>query len=64
MGELRGVLEAGANACTHNLQNRLGQLGIPASFDFTPAGTHSAPARAAGQGRGTGGGETCLNPAI
>jgi S-formylglutathione hydrolase FrmB len=41
MGELRGVLEAGANACTHNLQNRLGQLGIPASFDFTPAGTHS-----------------------
>ncbi|MEV5648251.1 alpha/beta hydrolase family protein [Nocardia sp. NPDC052254] len=36
-----GLIEAGANACTHNFQNRLGQLGIPATFDFTANGTHS-----------------------
>ncbi|WP_203236891.1 alpha/beta hydrolase [Nocardia panacis] len=36
-----GVIEAGTNYCTHNLQNRLNQLGIPATFDFQPNGTHS-----------------------
>ncbi len=36
-----GLIEAGANACTRNFQNRLGQLGIPATFDFTANGTHS-----------------------
>ncbi|WP_024806384.1 alpha/beta hydrolase family protein [Nocardia sp. BMG51109] len=38
---LGGMIEAGANACTRNLQNRLNQLGIPATYDFTPNGTHS-----------------------
>ncbi|MFF0817317.1 alpha/beta hydrolase [Rhodococcus sp. NPDC003318] len=38
---LGGVIEAAANQCTHNLQNRLSDLGIPATFDFRPAGTHS-----------------------
>ncbi|AQA20799.1 esterase family protein [Rhodococcus sp. MTM3W5.2] len=36
-----GMIEAAVNQCTHNLQGRLGQLGIPATFDFRPAGTHS-----------------------
>ena len=36
-----GVIEAAVNWCTHNLRTRLGQLGIPATFDFEPAGTHS-----------------------
>ncbi|QIS14057.1 alpha/beta hydrolase [Nocardia arthritidis] len=38
---LGGVIEASTNMCTHNLQNRLNQLGIPATYDFTPTGTHS-----------------------
>jgi S-formylglutathione hydrolase FrmB len=38
---LGGVIEAGVNYCTHNLQAKLGRLGIPATFDFTPTGTHS-----------------------
>ncbi|GAB2687634.1 alpha/beta hydrolase [Nocardia thraciensis] len=38
---LGGIIEAGVNACTRNLQNRLGELGIPATFDYTPNGTHS-----------------------
>jgi diacylglycerol O-acyltransferase / trehalose O-mycolyltransferase len=36
-----GALEAAANYCSHNLQNRLNYLGIPATYDFQPAGTHS-----------------------
>ncbi|MFF3569540.1 alpha/beta hydrolase [Nocardia jiangxiensis] len=36
-----GLLEAGTNACTHNLQNRLNQLGIPVTVDYTATGTHS-----------------------
>lgn len=36
-----GVIEAATNYCTHNLQTRLDSLGIPATFDFTPTGTHS-----------------------
>ncbi|MFB8004230.1 alpha/beta hydrolase [Nocardia sp. NPDC056000] len=36
-----GVLEAAVNWCTHNLQARLVDLGIPATFDFQPTGTHS-----------------------
>ncbi|MGF6888077.1 diacylglycerol O-acyltransferase/trehalose O-mycolyltransferase [Nocardia sp. GAS34] len=38
---LGGLIEAGVNACTHNLQSRLDQLGIPATYDYTPTGTHS-----------------------
>ncbi|MFE3445145.1 alpha/beta hydrolase [Nocardia sp. NPDC059180] len=38
---LGGLIEAAVNWCTHNLQGRLGQLGIPATFDFQPTGTHS-----------------------
>ncbi|MFE7796362.1 alpha/beta hydrolase [Nocardia sp. NPDC057440] len=36
-----GVIEAGTNFCTHNLQGKLNQLGIPATFNFRNAGTHS-----------------------
>ncbi|MEV6427954.1 alpha/beta hydrolase family protein [Nocardia sp. NPDC051463] len=36
-----GVIEAGTNFCTHNLQDKLNQLGIPATFNFRPGGTHS-----------------------
>ncbi|MEC3919759.1 alpha/beta hydrolase [Nocardia sp. CDC160] len=36
-----GVLEAAVNWCTHNLQTRLDGLGIAATFDFQPTGTHS-----------------------
>ncbi|MBB5911938.1 S-formylglutathione hydrolase FrmB [Nocardia transvalensis] len=38
---LGGLIEAGVNACTRNLQNRLNDLGIPATYDFTATGTHS-----------------------
>ncbi|WP_442942693.1 alpha/beta hydrolase [Nocardia sp. NBC_01503] len=38
---LGGALEAATNYCSHNLQAKLGQLGIPATFNFTPTGTHS-----------------------
>ncbi|MFJ1457332.1 alpha/beta hydrolase [Nocardia sp. N2S4-5] len=38
---LGGLIEAGVNACTRNLQNRLNDLGIPATYDFTANGTHS-----------------------
>ncbi|MFQ6331574.1 alpha/beta hydrolase [Nocardia sp. CWNU-33] len=34
-------LEAAANYCSHNMQNRLNQLGIPATYDFQSTGTHS-----------------------
>lgn len=36
-----GVIEAATNWCTHNLQDRLNQLQIPATFDYAPTGTHS-----------------------
>ncbi len=36
-----GIIEAATNFCTHNLANRLGELGIPATVDFRPNGTHS-----------------------
>nr|WP_228803750.1 alpha/beta hydrolase family protein [Nocardia cyriacigeorgica] len=38
---LGGLIEAAVNWCTHNLRDRLHQLGIPATFDFQPTGTHS-----------------------
>ncbi|MEV0762857.1 alpha/beta hydrolase family protein [Nocardia sp. NPDC050435] len=38
---LGGVLEGATNWGSHNLQNRLTELGIPATYDFTPVGTHS-----------------------
>ncbi|WP_072806880.1 alpha/beta hydrolase [Rhodococcoides yunnanense] len=38
---LGGVIESAVNWCTHNLQNRLDELQIPATFDFDPVGTHS-----------------------
>ena len=34
-------LEAVTNVCTHQLQDRLRQLNVPATFDFRPEGTHS-----------------------
>ncbi|WP_433758054.1 alpha/beta hydrolase [Nocardia sp. CA-135398] len=36
-----GIIEAAMSACSHNLQNRLSQLGIPATFDLPPTGTHT-----------------------
>ncbi|NUS43804.1 MAG: esterase family protein, partial [Mycobacteriaceae bacterium] len=36
-----GVIEGGVNWCSHNLQARLQQLNIPATYDFIPSGTHS-----------------------
>ncbi|MFI6871512.1 alpha/beta hydrolase [Nocardia sp. NPDC050406] len=38
---LGGGLEAATSMCSHNLQAKLNQLGIPATYDFTPSGTHS-----------------------
>ncbi|WP_433667059.1 alpha/beta hydrolase [Nocardia sp. CA-136227] len=38
---LGGGLEAAANYCTQNLKVKLDGLGIPATYDFTPTGTHS-----------------------
>ncbi len=36
-----GVIEAAVHWCTTNLQARLNELDIPATFDLQPAGTHS-----------------------
>ncbi|MEV6066244.1 alpha/beta hydrolase family protein [Nocardia sp. NPDC052001] len=36
-----GVIEAAVNWCTRNLQVRLNELGIPATWDLQPTGTHS-----------------------
>ncbi|WP_063058552.1 alpha/beta hydrolase [Nocardia sienata] len=36
-----GVIEAATGWCTRNLQDRLVRLGIPATFDYAPSGTHS-----------------------
>lgn len=38
---LGSVIEAATNQCTIALANRLKQLGIPATFNFAPVGTHS-----------------------
>ncbi|UFS95982.1 alpha/beta hydrolase [Nocardia huaxiensis] len=38
---LGGVIEAATNLCTQRLATRLGELGIPATVEFRPAGTHS-----------------------
>ncbi|OBA63044.1 esterase [Nocardia sp. 852002-20019_SCH5090214] len=35
------ALEGVTNLCTHQLHDRLQQLGVPATFDFRPTGTHS-----------------------
>jgi S-formylglutathione hydrolase FrmB len=37
------VIEAAVNGCTHNLQKRLDSLAIPATYQFTPFGTHYWP---------------------
>ncbi|WP_245713702.1 alpha/beta hydrolase [Nocardia vaccinii] len=37
------LIEAAADQCTHNLQTRLDALHIPATFQFTPTGTHYWP---------------------
>lgn len=36
-----GIIEAATNECTHQLARRLAELGIPATVDFRPVGTHS-----------------------
>lgn len=36
-------IEAATALCTRNLADRLDELDIPATFDFTPTGTHSWP---------------------
>ncbi|MDJ0394798.1 alpha/beta hydrolase family protein [Rhodococcus sp. G-MC3] len=36
-----GAIEMGANYCTHRLDDKLRQLGVPATFDFEQVGTHS-----------------------
>ena len=36
-----GSIEAAVNYCTRRFQERLVALGIPATFDFRPTGTHS-----------------------
>ncbi|PRQ12187.1 esterase [Corynebacterium sp. 13CS0277] len=36
-----GMIEAVSNVCTHNLEAKLTQAGIPATYDFSPNGTHS-----------------------
>ncbi|MFD6357230.1 alpha/beta hydrolase [Nocardia tengchongensis] len=38
---LGGGLEAASDYCTRNLKTKLDGLGIPATYDFTPTGTHS-----------------------
>lgn len=35
------VIEAAADWCTRNMRDRLDALGIPATYDFQPTGTHS-----------------------
>ncbi|MFD4368591.1 alpha/beta hydrolase [Rhodococcus sp. NPDC058521] len=37
------VIEAATNQCTHALAGKLNELGIPATFDFRPQGTHAWP---------------------
>lgn len=37
------VIEGATNFCSHNLQTRLNSLGIPATYQFPPVGTHYWP---------------------
>lgn len=37
------VIEGATNYCSHNLQNKLDSLGIPATYQFPPVGTHYWP---------------------
>ncbi len=37
------IIEAAVNGCTANLKNRLDSLSIPATYKFTPVGTHYWP---------------------
>ncbi|MFC9998793.1 alpha/beta hydrolase [Nocardia sp. NPDC127526] len=37
------VIEAAVNGCTANLKNKLDSLGIPATYQFNPVGTHYWP---------------------
>ncbi|MGX1804110.1 alpha/beta hydrolase [Nocardia sp. NPDC055321] len=37
------IIEAAVNGCTANLKNRLDGLGIPATYQFNPVGTHYWP---------------------
>ena len=36
-------IEAATNACSQNLKTKLDSLGIPATYQFTPMGTHYWP---------------------
>ncbi len=38
---LGGIIEAGTDFCARNMQKRLAGLGIPATYNFRPTGTHS-----------------------
>ena len=38
-----GVIEAAANACTHNLEAKTNSLGIPVDYNFRNQGTHDWP---------------------
>ncbi|WP_330233099.1 esterase family protein [Nocardia sp. NBC_00508] len=38
---LGGIIEAGANYCSHNMKVRLDSLGIPARYNFRSEGTHT-----------------------
>ncbi|MFI5777070.1 alpha/beta hydrolase [Nocardia sp. NPDC051570] len=38
---LGGIIEAGTDYCAHNMRQRLDDLGIPATYNFRPTGTHS-----------------------
>ncbi|MFE2960916.1 alpha/beta hydrolase [Nocardia tengchongensis] len=37
------IIEAATNQCSHNLKDRLDGLNIPATYQFTPVGTHYWP---------------------
>ncbi|MGX1808331.1 alpha/beta hydrolase [Nocardia sp. NPDC055321] len=37
------IIEAAVNGCTVNLKNKLDSLGIPATYQFNPVGTHYWP---------------------
>ena len=37
------VIETATDACTHNLQRRMTQLGVAATFHFYQGGTHAWP---------------------
>ena len=38
-----GIIEAAANACTHDLKAKMDSQGIDADWNFRPTGTHSWP---------------------